>query len=206
MGLLPAKEKFFDMLDRAAKNVTEGVEEFQAMLADYGHREEHVKKLDALEHEGDIITHEIMDKLNRSFVTPIDREDIHALASGLDDVIDVVEEAAHRMHLYRIEKPNPRLLEQAEILLKAAQEVSKAVTSLRDLKRPRRILDYAIEINRLENEGDVALNRNVAALFEGQVAPLEVIKWKEIYEHVEAALDKCEDIAVIIEGVVVKNA
>lgn len=203
---IPRDEKFFAMLERAAKNVLVAVEEFQAMLHNYSNRETYIKALDGYEHEGDIIIHEIMDKLNRTFVTPIDREDIHSLASGLDDIIDLVEETADRMNLYKINQPSERLRSQTEILLKAVQEVNLAITSLRDLKRPRRILDYCIEINRLENEGDLVLNQTMAQLFADQTEALNVIKWKEIYEHLEAALDKCEDLAVIIESVVVKNA
>lgn len=204
--LVAKEEAFFDMFERAAKNLSDAVEVFVGMIKDFKKLEKGVQKLDELEHEGDIITHEIMDKLNRTFITPLDRDDIHAIAAGIDDVLDLTEEVADRIFLYKLEKPTQHLVQMALILHQAVAEVSKAITSLRDLKRPRRILDYAIEINRLENEADMLLKMAMVELFEKTTSPLEVIKWKEVYESVEKAIDKCEDMAVVIESVVVKNA
>src|SRR3990172_8818374 len=204
--LIPKKEKFFEMLQKASQNLSVTAAEFKKLLENYSELDQSVKKLKDLEHEGDIITHEIMDKLNRTFVTPIDREDIHALTSGIDDVLDLIDETAGLMKLYYIQKPTPALFKQTEILIKAIEELGKAIKSLEDLKNSRRLLDYCIEVNRLENEGDELLGATLAELFKQNIEPLEVIKLKEIYEHLEQALDKCEDIAVIIEGVVVKNA
>jgi len=204
--LIAKEEAFFDMFERATNNLTATVDSFEAMLKDFTHLEKYVQKMNGLEHEGDIITHEIMDKLNRTFITPLDRDDIHAITAGIDDVLDLTEEVADRIFLYQLEKPTPSLIEQAHILSQAVGEVAKAINSLRDLKRPRRILDYTIEINRLENEGDVLLKHTMVELFKHTSSPLEVIKWKEIYESLEKAIDKCEDLAVVIESVVVKNA
>ncbi len=204
--LVKKEEAFFDMFERATKNLSDSVELFVGMIKDFKGLEKGVQRLDELEHEGDIITHEIMDRLNRTFITPIDRDDIHAIAAGIDDVLDLTEEVADRIFLYKLEKPTQHLVQMAQILHQAVGEVSKAITSLRDLKRPRRILDYAIEINRLENEADMLLKMAMVELFEKTTSPLEVIKWKEVYESVEKAIDKCEDMAVVIESVVVKNA
>lgn len=204
--LIPKEEKFFEMLQKACQNLSRTAEEFKNLLDNYAELDQRVKKLKDLEHEGDIITHEIMDKLNRTFVTPIDREDIHALTSGIDDVLDLIDETASLLRLYHIKKPTPALFKQTQILLKAVEELEKATKSLKDLKNPRRLLDYCIEVNRLENDGDELLGETLAELFEGDWDALEVIKLKEIYEHLEAALDKCEDLAVVIEGIVVKHA
>jgi len=204
--LIPKEEKFFEMLQKASDNLSATANEFQNFLENYAEIDHRVKKLKDLEHEGDILTHEIMDKLNRTFVTPIDREDIHALASGIDDVVDLIDETAASMRLYHIKKPTPALFKQTEYLIKAVDELGKAIKCLKDLKNSRRLLDYCIEVNRLENEGDELLGETLAALFEGNADALEVIKLKEIYEHLEQAIDKCEDLAVVIEGIVVKHA
>ncbi len=204
--LVKKEEAFFDMFERATKNLSASVEVFLEMIKDFKGLEKGVQRLDDLEHEGDIITHEIMDRLNRTFITPLDRDDIHAIAAGIDDVLDLTEEVADRIYLYKLEKPTPNLIQMAQILHQSVAEVSKAINSLRDLKRPRRILDYTIEINRLENEADMVLKMTMVDLFEKVSSPLEVIKWKEVYESLEKAIDKCEDMAVVIESVVVKNA
>ncbi len=204
--LIPKEEKFFEMLQKASQNLSLTAEEFKNLLDNYADLNQRVKRLKDLEHEGDIITHEIMDKLNRTFVTPIDREDIHALTSGIDDVLDLIDETASLLRLYHIKKPTTALFKQTQILVKAVEELEKATKSLKDLKNPRRLLDYCIEVNRLENDGDELLGETLAELFEGSWEALEVIKLKEIYEHLEAALDKCEDLAVVIEGIVVKHA
>jgi len=204
--LVKKEEAFFDMFERATKNLCASVDVFLEMIKDFSTLEKGVQKLDELEHEGDIITHEIMDRLNRTFITPIDRDDIHAIAAGIDDVLDLTEEVADRIFLYKLEKPTQYLVQMAQILHQSVMEVAKAITSLRDLKRPRRILDYAIEINRLENEADMLLKMAMVELFERAPSPLEIIKWKEVYESLEKAIDKCEDMAVVIESVVVKNA
>lgn len=204
--LIPKEEKFFEMLQKASQNLSLTAEEFKNLLDNYADLNQRVKRLKDLEHEGDIITHEIMDKLNRTFVTPIDREDIHALTSGIDDVLDLIDETASLLRLYHIKKPTTALFKQTQILVKAVEELEKATKSLKDLKNPRRLLDYCIEVNRLENDGDELLGETLAELFEGSWEALEVIKLKEIYEHLEAAIDKCEDLAVVIEGIVVKHA
>jgi predicted phosphate transport protein (TIGR00153 family) len=159
-----------------------------------------------LEHEGDIITHEIFDKLNKTFITPIDREDIHSLASEIDDVLDFMKATSDRFLLYKIQKPTQEVINLAETLLKAIIETSKAVSSLRDKKQTRRVHEYCIEVNSLENEGDTILKNAIAKLFNDNMEALDVIKWKEIYENVENAIDMCESVANTIDAILSKNA
>ena len=144
--------------------------------------------------------------MNRTFVTPFDREDIHALASELDDVVDLIQSIASRMKLYRVDHSTPDLTQLADILHHSAENVRKAITELKNPDKARRVLDHCIEVNRLENAGDRALEVAISKLFQGKPDPLEVIKWKEIYEVVEAAIDKCEDVTNIIESILVKQA
>ena len=204
-SLIPRDEKFFDLFDQQARSIQEAAKQFVDLVQDWNDKHPGIARLRDLEHECDITTHEIMDKLNRTFVTPIDREDIHALAKELDDVVDIIQAVSERMLLFNITKTTDELAELAKTLEEAVSNVSKALTSIRELNRPRRILDYCIEINRLENRGDRTSEKAIGALFHNNLDPMEVIKWKEIYDATESAIDKCEDIANIIEGIVVKH-
>jgi predicted phosphate transport protein (TIGR00153 family) len=204
-SLIPREEKFYDLFEQQATGIREAAHVFLELVQDWNPKHPGIARLRDLEHECDITTHEIMDKLNRTFVTPIDREDIHSLAKVLDDVVDIIQAISERMLLFNIDKTTEDLLELAKTLEEAVSNVSKAVTAIRELNRPRRILDYCIEINRLENRGDRTSERAIGALFQNNQDPLEVLKWKEIYDSTEAAIDKCEDIANIIEGIVVKH-
>jgi len=204
--LIPKEEKFFELLSEAASNLKKAAYEFEDLIKNYGQIQNGAKRIGDFEKEGDILIHTLMDKLNRTFVTPIDREDIHALASNIDDVLDLIHETADIMHLYKLGQTTPALVKQTGILKRAVEEVERAVISLKDHKKSRRTLDYCIEINRLENEGDDWFRSTLAELFSNAKEPLEVLKLKEIYEHIEQALDKCEDVAVTIEGIVVKHA
>lgn len=206
MGLIPRDMRFYELFERDAANVCQGAKELGEMLEHPEEFEERLKSITAIEHEGDIITHEIMDRLNRTFVTPIDREDIHALAGGMDDILDYIEATADRMHLYKITVPTPEIKELASILTQAVEQMSLAIEDLRDLRRARRIMDRGIEINRLENEGDRISRAALARIFDECTNAVDAIKWKEIYEHIEMAIDKCEDIANVMEAVVVKHA
>jgi len=202
----PKDEKFFELLERAALNLHKGAKAFRHMLHDYTNTEEKVRHIKDIEHEGDIITHEIFDKLNRSFITPIDREDIHRITSEIDDVLDYILGTADRMFLYKVKSPTPEVAKMVDILITAIEEMTKAIHSLKDLKRSRRTLDYCIEVNRLENEGDSIHRAVIADLFSDGKDPVEIIKWRDIYNHIENAIDKCEDVADTIESIVVKNA
>ena len=205
-SFFPKDEGFFDILEEASENVVKGAKAFRELVSHWSLDSELIPQIREIEHEGDRMTHEVIDRLNRTFITPIDREDIHGLAKELDDVIDIIQATMDRMQLYRIDRSSPILVQMAEVLVKATDAIGKAIKSLRDLKHSRRTLDFCIEINRLENEGDAILKVALGELFATPKDVLEIIKWKETYENAEYATDKCEDIANIIEGIVVKNA
>jgi predicted phosphate transport protein (TIGR00153 family) len=204
-SLIPREEKFFDFFDQQAQWLKKAASLFKDLAKEWKPDHPAIVQLREVEHECDITTHEIIDMLNRTFVTPIDREDIHELAKIQDDVVDIIQAVSERMLLFRIQSSTKELLELAEILEEAIANVTKAVSSIRDINRPRRILDYCIEINRLENRGDRTYERAIGDLFNNSTDVLNVIKWKEIYDAAEQAIDKCEDIANMIEGIVVKN-
>jgi predicted phosphate transport protein (TIGR00153 family) len=205
-SLIPKEQKFFEMFSRAARNAVEAARTYRELVKDYRLDHPHIQKIRDLEHEGDIITHEVLDSLNRTFITPFDREDIHGLTSDIDNIVDAIQAVSDRMQMYHIDRSDHFIGKLADILEKATMEVEKVVKELADFKNVRRMLDHCIEINRLENEGDAALKDAVENLFKGAPDPLHVIKWKEVYEITEAAIDRCEDVANTIEGIVVKNA
>jgi predicted phosphate transport protein (TIGR00153 family) len=203
-SLLPRAEKFFDLLEEHAKGVQKGTALFVEIIQNWTASHDDIARMKELEHESDSTTHEIMDALNRTFITPIDREDIYRLAKQLDDVVDIAYRIVVRLELFGIKKTTQELCELGAILNEAAQVVYKGVASIRHLNRPGRILDYCIEINRLENAGDRACERAISHLFQEQKDPFEVIKWKELYDTVENGIDTCEDIANTLETIVVK--
>jgi len=202
----PKEEKFYDMFEKSSKNVLVGAMLLRDLLNNYTNVEEKGKKIKEIEHEGDKITHETVKKLNHTFITPLDREDIYALISKMDDVLDFIEAVSSRMFLYKVKTPTKEAHSLMEVLMKSIEEMDKAICELRNIKKPEAILKYCIEINTLENKGDVILRDAVAKLFEDGTDPIEVIKLKEIYENLETAIDRCEDVANVIEGVVLKNA
>jgi hypothetical protein len=204
LRFIPREERFFELFEEQAKNIVKGAELLGELVSNNSRALEIRSQIEEVEHEGDITTHEIADRLNRTFVTPFDHEDIHALAGRLDDILDNIEATADRMFLYEAGEPTPEMLNLSDVLLDAAKTVAKAVGGLSDMKNARRILDYCIEIHRLENIGDEQSRRALANLFQGTDA-LYALKWKEIYDHVENAIDKCEDVASIVEGIVVKH-
>ena len=206
MQLLPREDKYFDLFERSAKNVKLICEKFTDLLVHYENVDEKVKEIRRIEHESDIIVHEIMDKLNRSFITPFDREDIQELAKEIDEVADFIQATADRFIMYKVDKIRPDLLKLQEVLCHSVDDMGQAIIGLRDMKRPRRLLDLCIEINRHENDGDRLLKDAISRLFDEVHDPIIIIKWKEILENLEIALDKCEDVANIIEGIIIKNA
>lgn len=205
-SFFPRDEKFFDMFERASSNLYEGSKAFKHLLDNFDDIENKVKHIKDIEHEGDIITHEIFDKLNRTFITPIDREDIHQITSELDDILDFILATADRLQLYKIKKPTPESIKLTEVLVSSVEILGKAVYSLKDRKHSRRTLDYCVEVNRLENEGDMIHKGAIAELFSDHKEAVEIIKWRDIYDHLESAIDMCEDVADTVEGIVVKNA
>jgi len=201
---IPREERFFELFSAVAENVVKGAGLLLDLVTHPERAEALRKQIEEVEHEGDITTHEIADRLNRTFVTPFDHEDIHGLAGRLDDVLDDIEATADRMYLYEAGPPSEEMVDLVKVLSQATAVVQKAVTGLKDMKNARRILDYCIEIHRLENVGDEDSRLALAKLFRGSDA-IHALKWKEIYDHVEDALDKCEDVASIVESIIVKH-
>lgn len=203
--LIPQEVKFFEMFVKSAENIEKSAKLLKEIAYNSDSLAENAAKLERIEHDTDQITHEIMEKLNTTFVTPIDREDIHELTAALDDVVDFIEAATESMVLYKIKATTPELKEIADVILKQAEEINYLMPKLKDLKHAQ-VMKHCIEINRLENEGDRILREAVARLFEEKKDPLDVIKWRDILDYLETATDKCEDVAVIIEGIVLKHA
>jgi len=162
------------------------------------------RRIKEVEHKGDTQTHEMFKKLNKSFITPFDREDIYALSSALDDILDLIDASAQRFVMYNVEKPTPEAKELAFIILKSCQTIDKAVALLGGKLEP--ISEYCVEVNSLENEADRVCREAISRLFDEEKDPIQLIKWKEIYETLERATDKCEDAANVLESVVMKNA
>ena len=203
LRLIPREERFFDMFVEDIANVLGAARLFEAMLRTYDQPEARAKEIREAEHRGDELSHEIGRRLESTFVTPFDREEIHALISALDDVIDFIEEAADTFILYRIEAPTAVAVQQASIIVKQCEQLHEALSNLRGFKG---LEPYWIEVHRLENEGDQLARQAIAGLFSEGGHPIEVIKWKDIYAHMEAAIDKCEDVANIIERITIKHA
>ncbi len=207
-SLFPKNERFFDLFSLDASNIRLAAEQFLNMVKDFTQIGEKAAQMKETESEGDRITHEIIDLLNSSFITPIDREDIYALAGKMDDVLDEIEGVASRMHLFAVEKPTKECVELVEILVAQTKVLEKAVKNLsKGLKNMAGMKDYLVEIHRLENAADQISRRMVATLFQnGTGDVVNLIKWKEIYARLEHAADRCEDAANVIEDIVVKNA
>ncbi len=200
--LIPREEKFFDMFEEAARNILIGARKLCEMIEDLSDADLKAQEIKEIESRGDRITHEIIKKLHRTFVTPIDREDIYKLTSALDDVLDLTEAASARMALFKIKESTREARELSQIILDCAEEIVKAISNLRRLSG---VYSHCVEINRLENVADDLTRDAIARLFDEGFPALEVIKWKEIYETMETATDRCEDVANIVEGIVLKH-
>jgi uncharacterized protein len=194
---------FFDLFEEAGGNIVRAVGLLETMLADYPEQGKLAREILICEQEGDRITHDIHQRLNQTFVTPIDREDILALASALDDIVDFTEEVADYLGLYKIEAPMEQAQQLTRVLHQAARQIEQALPRLRSFKD---LSHYTVEINRLENDGDRITREAIAALFDNGIDPMVVIRWKDIYERLEEAIDATEHVANIIEGIVIKNA
>lgn len=201
--LLPQERTFFDRFTEMTANIEAGARALLELFEDYRDVEKKVTHIKDLEHRGDEMIHDLMTRLNQTFITPLDREDIHELADKLDDVLDLIDAVATRLVVYRIAAPRPGVADLARTLLKATGEIHAAISHL---EKQDRILDHCIEINRLEKEGDREVRVAIARLFEQEKNPVEIIKWKELFEVLETAHDKCEDVANVLESVVLKSA
>jgi len=205
MKLFPKEIDFFEIFDRAALNVMKATELLVTLLEKFDNIEDRAKEIYEVEQEGDILTHEIMKKLNKTFITPIDREDLHALAASLDDVLDLIWGAADRIVVFKIKESTPEAVSMSKDLQATADVLHKAIHKLKE-KNYSHVQEYCIEINRLENRIDRDFRDALGKLFDEVRDPVLIIKWKEIYEHLEDASDKCEDVANVIESIVLKYA
>jgi predicted phosphate transport protein (TIGR00153 family) len=202
--IIPRDQEFFVLFQKASENIVEGAERLKDLLEQFDDLRERVRAI--VEHKGDSLTHEIIRKLNTSFVTPIDREDILALASSLDDVIDLIDGAATRLMLYKVTETTAYAKELGFLILKCVQELHKGILHLPLSKGRDRVFEHCVEVNSLENEADRVCRDAIAYLFENEKDPVFILKWKEIYETLETATDRCEDAANVLEGVALKNA
>ncbi len=203
--LLPKETSFFDFFEEHAALTVDGTREFVSMVTSSANIEAKARRIKEIEHETDVITHRCVEALHKTLITPLDPDQIHRLITRMDDVMDFVEAAAERVALYRLSEMTPEVKDLADVLNRAAHDMHEACRLLRNLKDPQTILRKCVDINRLENEADAILRRAVARLFDEEKDPITIIKWKEIYEALESASDRCEDVANIIEGVVLEN-
>jgi uncharacterized protein Yka (UPF0111/DUF47 family) len=199
----PRDRIYFELFEEAGQNVLAAADLLDRMLANYPDSKDLAGEIRDREHEGDRITHDIIDRLNHTFVTPIDREDILSLASALDDIVDFTEEVSDYLGLYKIEAPMDQAIRLADVLHAACRQIAAAIPRLRGF---RDISNHTVEINRLENEGDRITREAVASLFDGGIDPMVVIRWKDLFERLEEAIDATERVANILEGIVIKNS
>src|ERR671919_2619425 len=199
----PREREFFDLFEEAGANIVRAAELLERMLEHWPDHSELAREVVVCEQEGDRITHDIIQRLNQTFVTPIDREDIYEMASALDDVVDYTEEVADYLGLYKIEAPMAQAQELSKVLHACGRQISEAMPRLRGFKD---ISHYTVEINRLENDGDRITREAIASLFDTGIDPMVVIRWKDIFERLEEAIDATEHVANILEGIVIKNS
>lgn len=204
--LLPRETSFFDFFDEHAARTLEGCKEFLSIATTGANVGIKAKRIKEIEHETDVVTHRCVEALHKSFITPIERDDIYRLITRMDDIMDFIEAAAERLALYGMSSMTPELRDLADVLVRAVEQIVEAVKGLRNLKNTKGVIQRCIDINRLENEADALLRAAVARLFAEENDPVTIIKWKEIYENLESAADCCEDVANIVEGVVLEHA
>ena len=202
-SFFPRQDDFFVLFRRQAALVREGCQMLVEMMERFDRLEERAKQLKDVEHRADLVAHELFERLNRTFITPLEREDIHALASGLDDVLDSVEAIGHRFVIFKIHATTPEAVQLAKIIACSSVQIESAVNNLKDFKN---LMGFTIEINRLENEADAISRQAVAELFSGSHEVMDVLRWKEIYGRLENAADQCEDVANTIETIVIRNS
>lgn len=200
--MVPKEEKFFDMFVEASQVVLEGAEIFKEIMEKFENLDDKVSKLSEIEKRGDQYTHKMVDALNRSFITPIDRDDIYQLNSNLDDILDYIEACAVRLQLFKIKKANAGMKRFASLIYQAVRDITQALS---EFPRTQKILNITRDIKDLESEGDTLSHKLIADLFEQEKDPIELIKLKEIYGRLESTLDRCQDLACLLETIVVKN-
>jgi uncharacterized protein len=203
LRVVSGEDSFFDLFEKMAEKVHAGADGLLTLLQNYTDVDRKVQRVLDIEHEGDELTHMVMQRLNTTFITPFDREDIHSLATSLDDVLDHIEAAAEYLMLHKIEEPLPQIVSLTETLALATKETMTAMPLLRKMKG---LEGYWVEINRLENEGDRFYRRTIAELFSGDYRAMDVLKFKDVIEQVEGAIDRLEDVANSVEGIVLKQS
>jgi hypothetical protein len=206
LSIIPREKKFFVLFEQGTQNALKVAQQLKDMVHIWENVKERVGVINDLEHQGDAITHQIFEQLHRSVITPFDREDIALLAHSLDDVVDFIHAAADAMLLYKVERPTHRAKELVDIVVQAVAEVERAVSEIHDRIGRKQLLKRCVEINRLENMGDSVFRSAMAELFDDSTDFAGLIKWREIYKHMESVIDRCEDIANILEGVSLKYA
>ena len=204
--ILPAEQGFYDWFEKGARTAHDAARRFNELLTDYRDVESRVVQITELEHQGDFIVHETMNLLRKTFITPLEGDEIRALTSSVDDVIDWIEAAADSLLLYEIEQPAPEAQLLAQLLEQMTDRIAQAMPLLRDRRSLPGVLEHAVEINRLENEADRALRKGMARLVKERVEWFEFERWKDILEKIEEATDKCEDVADVLQAVAQKNA
>lgn len=206
--LMPKEIDFFEYFDKIATTIKRGIDIFEHTIKNYQTCDFNCRnnELKEVEHEADTLVHLTIESLNKTFLTPIDREDIQALTKKIDDILDLIQATMLRFEMYNVKSIIHELIEMVDILKKTFSELHNAVLEMRDFKNRDKIQKHCIENNRLENEGDSKLRIAITRLFAEEKDPINIIKWKEIYENIEMAIDRCEDVANIIEGIVLKNA
>lgn len=203
MRWIPRDEKFYDLFSEQAENIYEAAQKLVALLEDFRDVEKRVTEIKFVEHKGDQLTHGLVMRLNQTFITPFDREDIHALSSALDDVLDLLDGVAGRLVTYKVSAIPPGARQIAKVILHGTEILRQAISQL---QKPANILEYCQQLKHLEEDADRIKADCVARLFENSIDPIEVIKWKEIYEVLEATTDKVEDVANVLESIVLKAA
>ena len=205
-NFLPKDTNFFDLFEKQVKYAVEAAGYFKELVSKNAIDEKSLENMHRLEHEGDEVTHEIFDRLNKTFITPFDREDIHALAKELDDIVDMLYTIVNRLKVYNVNGGNKNLMEFASVIDESVRAVECAIKGLRNMKHSKSVTDSCVEVNRLENVGDSMRDTMLAKLFETEKDPIALIKWKEIYQDAETVLDICEDVAHIVQNILVKQA
>ena len=205
MKFFPKEIDFFEIFDKTSLNITKAASQLVDFMENFDNPEVRAKEIHEIEQDSDMLTHDIMKKLNKTFITPIDREDLYALASRMDDVIDLIWAVADRISVFKLKEPMPEAIVMSKDILTTAEVMHKAVKKLKE-KNYAHVQEYCIEINRLENRVDRGFRDALGKLFDDVKDPILIIKWKEIYEHLEDASDRCEDVANVLESIVLKYA
>jgi uncharacterized protein len=202
----PRDFNFFELFEKQISCAVDAARFFKEVVSQGCVNEDTLSKMSAIEHQADDVAHTIIEQLNKTFITPIDREDIHALTMEIDDIVDMIDTIVNRMRIYNITGVDKNLVEFAEVIEQSVLAVARAIGGLRNIKNVKVVFDACVEVNRLENVGDTMRDRVLMELFEARKDPIAVIKWKDIYQDAETVLDVCEDVAHVVDSIMVKQA